>query len=84
MKLVVTDLDTADNGAPFTFDIVAGNDDGEFHVNNKGVLSTAGKLSKQVSFFVCHYEATADVEGHFILADVTNRHTCTGIICACT
>ena len=49
LKFVVTDLDTANNGSPFTFDIVAGNNDGEFHVDNNGVLSTAGKLSKQVS-----------------------------------
>ncbi|XP_076446580.1 protocadherin Fat 1-like isoform X2 [Babylonia areolata] len=48
LTFTVTDLDTSDNGAPFTFDIVAGNKDGEFHVSSKGVLSTAGKLSKQV------------------------------------
>lgn len=48
MKFVVNDQDKTENGAPFTYDIIAGNNEGEFHVDNKGVLFTAGKLSKQV------------------------------------
>ena len=57
MAFVVTDLDTPDNGSPFTFDIVAGNNEGEFHVSSSGVLSTAGKLSKQVNLLTWSYDS---------------------------
>ncbi|XP_076467657.1 protocadherin Fat 1-like [Babylonia areolata] len=45
----ITDQDTADNGSPFVFDIVAGDDYREFHISSEGILFTAGKLSKQVN-----------------------------------
>jgi hypothetical protein len=52
LKFTVTDDDKAENGAPFTFDIVGGNNEGEFHVDSRGILFTAGKLSKQVKKYV--------------------------------
>ena len=41
------DDDLAENGAPFIYEIVTGNDNGEFHIDDGGVISTAGKLSKK-------------------------------------
>ena len=49
MKFIITDLDSLANGPPFSFDIISGNRDGEFHVDSNGVLYTAGRMSKQVS-----------------------------------
>ena len=77
MKFTVTDFDTSDNGSPFTFDIVAGNSDGEFHVDNDGVLSTAGKLSKQVrgggSIAAVQMELISDEQ------DLLSKYTCGGV-----
>ncbi|XP_059170799.1 protocadherin Fat 1-like isoform X3 [Physella acuta] len=42
------DADLPENGPPFYYEIVEGNDNGEFHIDNKGVITTAGKLLKQV------------------------------------
>lgn len=44
----VSDADLPENGGPFTYEIVTGNDNGEFHVDSEGVISTAGRLSKKV------------------------------------
>ncbi|XP_041359153.1 protocadherin Fat 1-like isoform X2 [Gigantopelta aegis] len=48
LQFSVTDDDQPENQGPFSFDIIRGNDDEEFHVNAIGILSTAGKLNKQI------------------------------------
>ncbi|CAL1526834.1 unnamed protein product [Lymnaea stagnalis] len=44
----VVDADLPENGPPFSFEIVEGNDNGEFHIDSSGVITTAGQLSKKV------------------------------------
>uniref|UniRef100_A0A2C9M9H4 Uncharacterized protein n=1 Tax=Biomphalaria glabrata TaxID=6526 RepID=A0A2C9M9H4_BIOGL len=48
VTLSVLDADLPENGPPYTFEIMEGNDNGEFHVDSKGVISTAGQLVKKV------------------------------------
>lgn len=48
VTVIVSDADLPENGPPFTFEIMAGNDNGEFHVDSGGVISTAGRLFKKV------------------------------------
>ncbi|KAH9487879.1 long-chain fatty acid transporter fat1 [Bulinus truncatus] len=48
VTLNVIDADLPENGPPFSFEIIEGNDNGEFHVDSKGVVSTAGQLAKKV------------------------------------
>ncbi|KAK6173109.1 hypothetical protein SNE40_016628 [Patella caerulea] len=49
LKLTVTDDDESQNGGPFSFDIINGNDGKEFHINADGVLLTSGnELKKKV------------------------------------
>ncbi|GFR97028.1 fat cadherin, partial [Elysia marginata] len=48
LSVSVTDEDLPENGGPFHMEIVEGNQNGEFHIDNTGLISTAGKLSKHV------------------------------------
>ncbi|XP_058253540.1 protocadherin Fat 2 [Hemibagrus wyckioides] len=44
LQLLVTDRDTPQNGPPFTFHIVSGNEGRHFHVDQGGLLSLASSL----------------------------------------
>uniref|UniRef100_A0A673ZS26 FAT atypical cadherin 2 n=1 Tax=Salmo trutta TaxID=8032 RepID=A0A673ZS26_SALTR len=48
LQLVVTDRDTPQNGPPFTFHIVSGNEDHRFHVDQGGLLSISAPLKKKI------------------------------------
>uniref|UniRef100_A0A3Q3F9R6 FAT atypical cadherin 2 n=1 Tax=Labrus bergylta TaxID=56723 RepID=A0A3Q3F9R6_9LABR len=48
LQLVVKDIDTPRNGAPFSFHIVSGNEDRRFHVDQGGLLSLSAPLRKKV------------------------------------
>lgn len=48
LQLVVTDRDTPQNGPPFTFHIVSGNEDRHFHVDQGGLLSISAPLKKKI------------------------------------
>ncbi|ESO94055.1 hypothetical protein LOTGIDRAFT_104487 [Lottia gigantea] len=49
LKLSATDDDLEENGGPFLFDIVNGNENKEFHINKDGVILTSGgDLKKKV------------------------------------
>ncbi|CAG5126091.1 unnamed protein product, partial [Candidula unifasciata] len=48
VTLSVSDADLPENGPPFVFHIIQGNENGEFHVDSAGVISTAGRLFKTV------------------------------------
>uniref|UniRef100_A0A4W5KGH0 FAT atypical cadherin 2 n=1 Tax=Hucho hucho TaxID=62062 RepID=A0A4W5KGH0_9TELE len=48
LQLVVTDRDTPQNGPPFTFHIVSGNEDRRFHVDQGGLLSISAPLKKKI------------------------------------
>ncbi len=48
VSVTAMDNDLPENGGPFVYEIVGGNDKGEFHIDTEGVISTAGKLSKRV------------------------------------
>ncbi|XP_033742919.1 LOW QUALITY PROTEIN: protocadherin Fat 1-like [Pecten maximus] len=45
---LVTDDDLHPNGEPFTFDIVNGNEGGEFRIDSQGVLTTASKFNHNI------------------------------------
>ncbi|KAG7464992.1 hypothetical protein MATL_G00171450 [Megalops atlanticus] len=47
LQLMVTDRDTPQNGPPFSFHIVSGNEDRRFHIDQGGLLSIAGPLRKR-------------------------------------
>ena len=49
LKFEVTDDDIDPNGAPFTFDIVAGDTEGMFQANKEGNLCIVGDLNRQVT-----------------------------------
>lgn len=44
----MTDDDLHPNGEPFTFDIIHGNEGGEFRVDSQGVLTTASKFNHNI------------------------------------
>ena len=48
LELHVTDADLDPNGAPFTFDIIAGNQDNEFRVTNDGTVATTTRFDRDV------------------------------------
>ncbi|XP_068596339.1 protocadherin Fat 2 [Brachionichthys hirsutus] len=48
LQLVVADKDTPTNGPPFSFHIVTGNEDQQFHVDQGGLLSLSAPLTKRV------------------------------------
>ncbi|XP_069130299.1 protocadherin Fat 1-like isoform X2 [Argopecten irradians] len=45
---LVTDDDLHPNGEPFTYDIINGNEGGEFRVDSQGVLTTASKFNHNI------------------------------------
>uniref|UniRef100_A0AAY4ENR5 Protocadherin Fat 2 n=1 Tax=Denticeps clupeoides TaxID=299321 RepID=A0AAY4ENR5_9TELE len=47
LQLVVTDRDTPQNGPPFSYHIVSGNEDRRFHVDQGGLLSLSAPLKKR-------------------------------------
>lgn len=47
LQLLVTDRDTPQNGPPFTFHIVSGNEGRHFHVDQGGLLSLSSSLRKR-------------------------------------
>ncbi|XP_051506561.1 protocadherin Fat 2-like [Myxocyprinus asiaticus] len=47
LQLLVTDRDTPQNGPPFSFHIVSGNEDKSFHVDQGGLLSISSQLRKR-------------------------------------
>ncbi|XP_023653219.2 protocadherin Fat 2 [Paramormyrops kingsleyae] len=47
LQLTVIDKDTPKNGPPFAYHIVSGNEDGHFHVDQGGLLSTTSQLKKR-------------------------------------
>uniref|UniRef100_A0A8C9TCT0 FAT atypical cadherin 2 n=1 Tax=Scleropages formosus TaxID=113540 RepID=A0A8C9TCT0_SCLFO len=47
LQLSVMDRDTPANGPPFSYHIVSGNEDRRFHIDQGGLLSTAGQLRKR-------------------------------------
>ncbi|XP_067663318.1 protocadherin Fat 1-like isoform X2 [Haliotis asinina] len=48
LTFMVTDIDMVENGPPFDYDIISGNNNREFHISNDGKLSIAGKLNKEL------------------------------------
>ncbi|XP_049721123.1 protocadherin Fat 1 isoform X2 [Elephas maximus indicus] len=48
LQLVVTDRDASQNGPPFFFTVVSGNDHRAFEVNQQGVLLTAAAIKRKV------------------------------------
>ncbi|KAK3099997.1 hypothetical protein FSP39_013258 [Pinctada imbricata] len=48
VNFTVVDDDLPPNGKPFTFDIIAGNEGGQFRIDNSGVLSTASKFNHYI------------------------------------
>ncbi|XP_057706138.1 protocadherin Fat 2 isoform X2 [Corythoichthys intestinalis] len=46
LQLLVTDKDTPQNGPPFSFHIVSGNEDRRFHVDQGGLLSLSAPLRR--------------------------------------
>ena len=48
MKITVTDDDIDPNGPPFTYDIIGGNNDNEFRIDNDGTLSTAHRFNRAI------------------------------------
>ncbi|XP_051945095.1 protocadherin Fat 2 [Xyrauchen texanus] len=46
LQLLVTDRDTPQNGPPFSFHIVSGNEDKSFHIDQGGLLSITSPLRK--------------------------------------
>ncbi|XP_055033747.2 protocadherin Fat 2 [Misgurnus anguillicaudatus] len=47
LQLVVTDRDTPQNGPPFSFHIVSGNEDRNFHIDQGGLLSISSQLRRR-------------------------------------
>ncbi|KAI5607990.1 protocadherin Fat 2 [Silurus asotus] len=47
LQLLVSDRDTPQNGPPFTFHIVSGNEGRHFHIDQGGLLSLSSSLSKR-------------------------------------
>lgn len=48
LQFLVSDEDLDPNGAPFSFDIIEGNEGAEFHVDKDGTLRVAKKLNRVV------------------------------------
>ncbi|XP_077465395.1 protocadherin Fat 2 [Stigmatopora argus] len=48
LQLLVSDKDTPQNGAPFSFHIVSGNQDRRFHVDQGGLLSLSAPLRRTI------------------------------------
>ncbi len=48
LQFEVTDADTDMNGPPFKFDIVEGQPDHEFKVDEQGVLTTAARFNRDI------------------------------------
>uniref|UniRef100_A0A671LNX9 FAT atypical cadherin 2 n=1 Tax=Sinocyclocheilus anshuiensis TaxID=1608454 RepID=A0A671LNX9_9TELE len=47
LQLLVTDRDTPQNGPPFSFHIVSGNEDRSFHIDQGGLLSISSPLRRR-------------------------------------
>uniref|UniRef100_A0A671Q6N2 Protocadherin Fat 2-like n=1 Tax=Sinocyclocheilus anshuiensis TaxID=1608454 RepID=A0A671Q6N2_9TELE len=47
LQLLVTDRDTPQNGPPFSFHIVSGNEDRSFHIDQGGLLSVSSPLRRR-------------------------------------
>ncbi|XP_001920058.2 protocadherin Fat 2 [Danio rerio] len=47
LQLLVTDRDTPQNGPPFSFHIVSGNEDRSFHIDQGGLLSVSSQLRRR-------------------------------------
>lgn len=47
LQLLVTDRDTPQNGPPFSFHIVSGNEDKSFHIDQGGLLSISSPLRRR-------------------------------------
>lgn len=72
LQLTVTDRDATHNGPPFTFSIVAGNEDSAFQVNPQGELLAAAALSRQAKD---HYLLQIQVSlGHHAAEATTTSH----------
>lgn len=48
VKLEVSDLDIDLNGAPFSYDIIRGNENNEFMVNRDGIISTTSTFNRDI------------------------------------
>ncbi len=47
LQLPITDRDTPQNGPPFSFYIVSGNEDRSFHIDQGGLLSVSSPLRRR-------------------------------------
>uniref|UniRef100_A0A6I8R583 FAT atypical cadherin 1 n=1 Tax=Xenopus tropicalis TaxID=8364 RepID=A0A6I8R583_XENTR len=59
LHLAVTDKDSSHNGPPFTFVFLSGNEDNTFQMDEQGLITTAGTLSRKIKdLFVLHIQVS--------------------------